>query len=65
MGIAQPPTSFIRGDMNGNGAVQLDDVQMFVDLLTAGGYHVIADMNEDGFLTLSDIQVFVDALQAQ
>ena len=59
---AAPPSSFIRGDMNEDGALQLDDVGPFVAMLTAGDFHVIADMNEDGALDLSDIQPFVDAL---
>ena len=64
LGIAAP-TSFIRGDMNEDGAVQLDDIQPFVDMLISNGYHVIADMNHDGALNLTDIQIFVDTLLSQ
>ena len=40
--------NIILGDVNGDGMVDLLDVEPFVDLLINGGYLPEADMNEDG-----------------
>ena len=48
--------------MNEDGAVNLLDVQPFVDLLTGGGFQAEADLNSDGVVDLLDVQPFVSAL---
>jgi hypothetical protein len=52
----------LRGDVNGDGAVNLLDVDPFVGLLTAGDYLAEADINEDGVVNLLDVDPFVDLL---
>lgn len=52
----------LLGDVNCDGAVDLLDVQPFVDLLTQGGFLDKADMNQDQAVDLLDVQPFVDAL---
>lgn len=52
----------LLGDVNCDGAVDLLDVQPFVDLLTTGGFLDKADMNQDGAVDLLDVDPFVDAL---
>ena len=54
--------SFIQGDIDANGAVNLLDVQPFVDLLSNGVYNPAADFNLDGTVNLLDISSFVDVL---
>ena len=49
----------IIGDVNGDGAIDLLDVQPFVMALTGGTYLCEADINEDGALDLLDVQPFV------
>ena len=50
------------GDVNGDGAVNLLDVQPFVDLIANGGFSPAADGNGDGAVNLLDVQPFVDAV---
>ena len=52
----------VLGDVNGDGMVNLLDVQPFVDLLTGGGFQPEADINQDGVVSLLDVDPFVDLL---
>ena len=52
----------ILGDVNGDGSVNLLDVQPFVELLTSGGYQAEADINQDGVVNLLDVGPFVELL---
>jgi len=52
----------LLGDINCDGAVNLADVQPFVELVTAGGFLDKADINGDGAVNLGDVQPFVDLL---
>ena len=54
--------AILLGDINQDGAVNLLDVQPFVDLLTGGGFQAEADLNSDGVVDLLDVQPFVSAL---
>ena len=63
--LPDPPSSFLRGDMNEDGQVGLEDIGPFVQLLSSAGYHVIADINEDLRVDLGDVQPFVDTLLGQ
>ena len=63
----EPTDGFFRdftwcllGDVNQDGAVNLLDVEPFIDLLTSGGYQCEADVNEDGFVNLLDVEPFID-----
>ena len=50
------------GDVNGDGCVDLLDVQPFVDALSSGQYVELADINMDGTLDLLDVEPFVNLL---
>ena len=50
------------GDVNGDGQVDLLDIQPFVELLTSGSYQFEADTNQDGIVDLLDIDPFVEIL---
>ena len=52
----------LLGDINGDGLINLLDVQPFVDLLTNNLFQVEADINGDGVVDLLDVQPFVDLL---
>ena len=54
--------TFVLGDVNGDGAVNLLDVGPFVDLLTNGEYLAAADINGDGVVNLLDVGPFVELL---
>ena len=55
--------SFMPGDINEDGMVNLLDVGPFVDLLSGGGGFVCqGDLNGDGSINLLDVGPFIDAL---
>ena len=54
--------SFLIGDINGDGNIDLLDVAPFVGLLTNGGFQDEADINQDGVVDLLDVAPFVDLL---
>ena len=56
------PCAPLLGDVNLDGAVNLLDVQPFVDILTLGEFQNEADVNIDGFVDLLDVQPFVEIL---
>ena len=53
---------FLVGDCNGDGAVNLLDVQPFVALISDGGFLAEADINMDGVVNLLDAEPFVALL---
>jgi hypothetical protein len=52
----------LLGDANGDGAVNLLDVQTFVMILSGGTYNIAVDMNGDGAVNLLDVNGFVIAI---
>jgi hypothetical protein len=50
------------GDVNGDGFVNLLDVQPFIDLVSNGEYLPEADIDMDGSVNLLDIGPFVELL---
>ena len=54
--------SFLLGDVNGDGIVNLLDIAPFVNLISSGGFLPAADINGDGSVNLLDIGPFVDLL---
>ena len=57
-------SSFVRGDVNGDGSVNISDVTALIDLLLGGGTisNPAADCNQDGSATISDVTVLIDYL---
>ena len=55
-------TPILLGDINGDNAVNLLDVQPFVTALSGGGSSPEADINQDGVVNLLDVQPFVALL---
>lgn len=54
--------SFLLGDVNMDGSVDLLDVGPFVDQIASGEFLAEADINGDGAVDLLDVQGFVDLL---
>ncbi len=52
----------VLGDLNGDGAVDLLDVQPFVEALSGSNPNDGADINQDGIVNLLDVQPFVALL---
>ena len=55
-------TLLLVGDINGDGVIDLLDVEPFVDLLISGEYNAVADINGDGVVDLLDVGPFVSLL---
>lgn len=64
----QCPCANMRGDVNGDGNVNISDVTALIDLLLGSDsstYHAEnADCNADGNVTISDVTTLIDALLA-
>ena len=54
--------TFLIGDVNGDGIVDLLDVAPFVEAITNGVFDASADINQDGAVDLLDVQPFVNLL---
>ena len=55
-------TPISLGDLNGDGEINLLDVEPFVAALSGGGFVPEADINQDGVVNLLDIQPFITLL---
>ena len=56
-------SAFIRGDVNGDGIVNISDVTMLINLLLNGGeLPATADFNEDGTTNISDVTALITYL---
>ncbi len=62
MEITSNATGVLLGDVNGDGSVNLLDVQPFVDAVASGSDNPAADLNGDGAVNLLDVDGFVAAL---
>ena len=52
-------------DVNGDGEVNIADVNVLVDLILAGGLFPAADVNGDGEINVSDINIIIDTMLLQ
>ena len=53
---------FVPGDVNGDGVVNLLDVEPFIAILKSGEFLAEADLNQDGTVNLLDVALFVAAI---
>ena len=53
------------GDCNGDGVVDLRDVQPFIDIINSSTYQPEADCNSDFVVNLLDVDLFTDLLLAE
>jgi len=47
--------SFLPGDANGDGSLNISDIVLIVDLILSSDYDQNSDINQDGMLNISDI----------
>lgn len=52
----------LKGDVNQDGVVNLQDINPFVSVLTSGDFMAEADCNCDGVVNLQDVSAFIDIL---
>jgi surface protein len=62
LGYFTEKPAIIRGDVNGDGSVNISDVTALIDLLLGGGTisNPAADCNQDGIVNISDVTVLID-----
>ena len=57
---------FIKGDVNGDGEVNIADVNALVDIILGGGADaetmLRADVNEDNEINIADINALIDII---
>ena len=58
--------AYERGDVDGDGSVNIADVTALIDLLLGGGTitNPVADCNQDGGVNISDVTALIDFLLA-
>lgn len=66
---------YLLGDANGDGSLNFNDIDPFIDILSAGkdgyyslnpgGYYYTGDSNKDGAIGFDDIDPFVEHLSSQ
>ena len=52
----------IKGDIDGDGDVDFEDIPGFISLLTGGGFQAEADIDMDGDVDFEDIPLFIQLL---
>ena len=60
--VGEVPSPGTPGDVNGDGEVNLADVNTVIDLILSGGNNPSADVNGDGELTLADVNSVIDLI---
>ena len=63
-GEQEPEIQALRGDINNDGMVSIDDVTILIDYLLAGGNinEVNADCNHSGHISIDDVTLLIDYL---
>ena len=49
----------ISGDVNGDGTVNITDVNAVINIILGGGYNTAADVNNDGGINIADLNVII------
>ncbi len=49
----------IRGDVNGDGTVNITDVNAVINIILGSGYNAAADVNNDGGINIADLNVII------
>ena len=50
----------IKGDVNGDGEVNIADVNAVIDLVLRGGSNTAADVNQDGEINIADVNAVIE-----
>ena len=55
-------SSTVFGDVNGDGEVNIADVNAIIDVILGGGNNTAADVNKDGEINIGDINAVIDVI---
>jgi hypothetical protein len=58
---AQLPQS-VTGDVNGDGEVNISDINSLVDIILSGTFALSADVNRDGEINVGDVNTLIDLI---
>ena len=56
------PTPIVVGDVNGDGEVNIADVNAVIDIILSGGSSDSADVNGDGEVNIADVNAVIDII---
>ena len=56
------PTPIVVGDVNGDGEVNIADVNAVIDFILSGGSSDSADVNGDGEVNIADVNAVIDII---
>ena len=63
MAMAAPNVhAAVKGDVNGDGEVNIGDVNVVIDAILGGGTDVACDVNGDGEVNIGDVNVLIDLI---
>ena len=52
----------LPGDVNGDGMVNIADINVIIDIILSGGSNTAADVNGDGVVNISDINAIINII---
>ena len=58
----EEPTTEIKGDVNGDGLVDVADISQVISVMAAGNYSAKADVNGDGLVDVADISQVISIM---
>lgn len=68
-GLAQTDSCFvtvysdtIKGDVNGDGEVNIADINAVIDIILSGSFEINGDVNADGEINIADINAVIDQI---
>jgi hypothetical protein len=59
---AMPKTEPIPGDVNGDGEVNIADVNAIIDMILTGNTQPNGDVNGDGEVNIADVNAVIDII---
>ena len=60
--IVTSSTPPIRGDVNGDGEVNIADINAVIDMILSGSSNLLGDVNGDGEINIADINAIIDLI---
>ena len=61
--VTETQPAYLRGDVNGSGNVNIEDVTTLIDILLGNGeINQVADCNLDGYVNIGDVTDLIDFL---
>lgn len=68
-GLAQTDSCFvtvysdtIKGDVNGDGEVNIADINAVIDMILSGSFEINGDVNADGEINIADINAVINQI---